>query len=284
MAEVDTEFMGLAIEEAERARSAGEVPVGAVVVDEAGRVLGRAFNQPISRRDPTAHAEILALREACAVAGNYRLLHATLYCTKEPCTMCAGAIVHARVRRLVYGASDPKAGAAGSLYNVVADRRLNHQVEVTDGVREAECRLLLQQFFAERRTVMARKVAKSEEDWEKELSPAQYQICRMKGTEPPFTGEYYKTKTPGMYSCACCGAALFDSSTKYESGSGWPSFWKPVDDQSIDTKEDITHGMRRTEILCSSCGAHLGHVFEDGPQPTGLRYCVNSVSLKLKEK
>jgi peptide-methionine (R)-S-oxide reductase len=129
---------------------------------------------------------------------------------------------------------------------------------------------------------MPRKVTKSEEEWKKELTPEQYQICRMKGTERPFTGEYNKTKTPGVYMCSCCGAELFHSKTKYDSGSGWPSFWEPVNRDSIDAKEDNSHGMRRTEVMCDTCGAHLGHVFEDGPQPTGLRYCINSASLKLK--
>ena len=274
--------MELALAEARKAQAAGEVPVGAVVADLEGRVIGRGFNQPILRNDPTAHAEILALREACTTAGNYRITGMTLYCTKEPCVMCAGAMVHARIGRLVYGAGDPKAGAAGSIYSIVTDSRLNHQVTVVPGIRELECRKLLQTFFAERRSSMPRKVAKSEEDWKKELTPEQYQVCRMKGTERPFTGEYYKTKTPGMYACSCCGAALFDSKTKYESGSGWPSFWEPISREALDAKEDVTHGMQRTEIICSACGAHLGHVFEDGPQPTGLRYCINSLSLKLK--
>ena len=106
----------------------------------------------------------------------------------------------------------------------------------------------------------------------------------MKGTERPFTGEYYNTKTPGVYTCSCCGAELFDSETKYESGSGWPSFYQPTDKDKIQEETDRGHGMTRTEVMCKSCGAHLGHVFPDGPRPTGLRYCINSVSLKLKPK
>jgi peptide-methionine (R)-S-oxide reductase len=106
----------------------------------------------------------------------------------------------------------------------------------------------------------------------------------MKGTERPFTGEYYKTKTPGVYTCSCCGAELFDSDTKYESGSGWPSFYQPTDKGKVQEETDRSHGMTRTEVTCKSCGAHLGHVFPDGPRPTGLRYCINSVSLKLKPK
>lgn len=131
---------------------------------------------------------------------------------------------------------------------------------------------------------MEKKVMKTEEEWKKELTPEQYSVCRMKGTERPFTGEYYTTKTDGMYTCSCCGAELFDADTKYESGSGWPSFYKPTDAENIEESKDSSHGMTRTEVMCKSCGAHLGHVFPDGPRPTGLRYCINSVSLKLKPK
>jgi peptide-methionine (R)-S-oxide reductase len=131
---------------------------------------------------------------------------------------------------------------------------------------------------------MEKKVVKTEEEWKKELTPDQYDVCRMKGTERPFTGEYYKTKTEGMYTCSCCGAELFDSDTKYESGSGWPSFYEPANEENVEQATDRSHGMTRTEVTCKSCGAHLGHVFPDGPKPTGLRYCINSVSLKLKPK
>ena len=131
---------------------------------------------------------------------------------------------------------------------------------------------------------MEKKVMKSEEEWKKELSPEQYAVCRNKGTERPFTGEYYKTNDKGMYTCSCCGAELFDSDTKYDSGSGWPSFYKPVQDENVKEETDRSHGMTRTEVMCNVCGAHLGHVFPDGPKPTGLRYCINSVSLKLKPK
>jgi tRNA(adenine34) deaminase len=149
--ELDEEFMDLALAEARHAENAGEVPVGAVIVDDAGNIVARGFNQPISIHDPTAHAEIVAMRAAARVLGNYRLTELTLYCTMEPCVMCAGAIVHARIQRLVYGAADARAGAAGSIYDVVRDSRLNHQVEVVAGVRERECREIVQKFFERRR-------------------------------------------------------------------------------------------------------------------------------------
>ena len=131
---------------------------------------------------------------------------------------------------------------------------------------------------------MEKKVVKTDEEWKKELTADQYNVCRMKGTERPFTGEYYQTKTPGVYTCSCCGAELFDSNTKYDSGSGWPSFYQPTDKDKVQEDTDRSHGMTRTEVTCNNCGAHLGHVFPDGPKPTGLRYCINSVSLKLKPK
>ena len=146
----DTGFMDLALGEADRAAAAGEVPVGAVVVRD-GRVLARGHNAPISQRDPTAHAEIVALRAAAQELGNYRLSGVTLYSTVEPCTMCCGAILHARVARLVYGAADPKAGAVESLFRLLRDERLNHRVAVTAGVRAAECGSRLSEFFRQRR-------------------------------------------------------------------------------------------------------------------------------------
>jgi tRNA(adenine34) deaminase len=144
---VDDYFMELALAEARKAWDAGEVPVGAVIVTREGELLASGFNHPISAHDPTRHAEIAAMRQAAERLGNYRLTGTTLYCTLEPCVMCAGAIVHARIARLVFGAFDLKAGAAGSLYNVVSDTRLNHQPQVVTGVRESECRKLLQEFF-----------------------------------------------------------------------------------------------------------------------------------------
>lgn len=147
----DYDYMDEALLQAQAALLAGEVPVGAVVVGEEGEILARAHNFPLLLNDPTAHAEILALRQAARLRGNYRLPGTTLYVTIEPCLMCTGALIHARVRRLVFGAPDPKGGACVSLYRLPEDPRLNHRMEVTGGVREAECRELLQQFFQARR-------------------------------------------------------------------------------------------------------------------------------------
>jgi len=143
--------MGEALDQAREALAAGEVPVGAVLAGEGGEVLARAYNRPIGLSDPTAHAEVLALRCAAARLGNYRLPGTTVYVTIEPCIMCVGALIQARVARLVFGAPDPKGGACVSLYRLPADSRLNHRLEVTGGVREAECRELLQEFFKARR-------------------------------------------------------------------------------------------------------------------------------------
>lgn len=130
---------------------------------------------------------------------------------------------------------------------------------------------------------MKEKLNKSEEDWRKELTQEQFRILREKGTERAFTGEYYKNDEAGIYLCAGCGQELFNSETKYESGSGWPSYWKPVEQDAIELHEDKTFGMSRTEVTCSNCGGHLGHVFPDGPKPTGLRFCINSASLKFNK-
>jgi peptide-methionine (R)-S-oxide reductase len=120
---------------------------------------------------------------------------------------------------------------------------------------------------------------KTDEDWIRELPPETYRVAREKGTERPFTGAYYQHKETGVYTCACCGEEVFGSDAKYDSGSGWPSFWQPVRDDAVSRRRDLSHGTARVEVLCPHCGAHLGHVFEDGPQPTGLRYCINSASL-----
>lgn len=123
----------------------------------------------------------------------------------------------------------------------------------------------------------------SEQEWREKLTAEQYRICREKGTEPPFTGKYTDCTTDGVYHCICCGHPLFSSDTKYHSGCGWPSFWHPLDTASLAEHKDNSHGMQRIEVTCQNCGAHLGHVFPDGPQPTGLRYCINSVAIDLKE-